>query len=80
MERNEIKQRLTGIFRDVFDDPGMEIQDAMTAADVEAWDSFNHIDLIVAVEGAFRIRFTTKEVHNLANVGEFLNLIQSKLG
>ena len=80
MERSEIEQRLTGIFREVFDDDAIELHDAMTAKDVEEWDSLNHINLIVAVERAFRVKFTTKEVSTLANVGEFITLIGGKLG
>lgn len=79
MERGQIAQRLTAIFRDVFDDESIEIRDDMTAKDVEEWDSLNHINLIVAVERGFRVKFTTKEVSNLANVGEFIALIDSKL-
>jgi len=80
MERGEIERQLTEIFREVFDDQSIVIRDDMTAADVKEWDSFNHINLVVAVERGFRIRFTTKEVNNLANVGEFVSLIASKLG
>ncbi len=80
MERREIEERLTGIFREVFDDESITLRDDLTAADVKDWDSFNHINLIVAVEGAFRIRFTTQEVNNMANVGEFIGLIARKLG
>jgi acyl carrier protein len=79
MSAPEIRGRLTDIFRDVFDDDSIEINDAMTAKDIEEWDSLNHINLIVAVEGAFKVKFTTKEVNNLANVGEFVALIASKL-
>ena len=79
MERREIERQLTEIFRDVFDDESIDIRDDMTAKDIEEWDSLNHINLIVAVERAFRVKFTTKEVSNLANVGEFIALIGSKL-
>ncbi len=74
----DIRAQLTDIFRDVFDDESIEIFDAMTAKDVEEWDSLNHINLIVAVERHFKVKFTTKEVSNLANVGEFIALIGSK--
>lgn len=80
MGRGEIEERLTGIFRDVFDDDSIALRDDMTAADVKDWDSLNHINLIVAVERAFHVRFTTQEVNNLANVGEFIALIVRKLG
>ena len=79
MEAAEIRERVNQIFREVFDDESIRIFDTMTAADVEEWDSLNHINLIVAVERSFKIKFTTKEVSNLANVGEFLGLIGSKL-
>ncbi len=79
MTDQEIRSRLNEIFHDVFDDESIQVTDAMTAKDVEEWDSLNHINLIVAVERSFRIKFTTKEVSNLANVGEFIALIASKL-
>ncbi len=75
----QIREQLTGIFRDVFDDDSIHIFDAMTAKDIEDWDSLNHINLIVAVEGSFKVKFTTKEVTNLANVGELVTLITQKL-
>jgi acyl carrier protein len=79
MNDAEIRARLASIFREVFDDESIALFDAMTAKDIEEWDSLNHINLIVAVEGSFKVKFTTKEVTNLANVGEFVALIASKL-
>ena len=74
-----IRTRLTAIFRDTFDDESIEIHDAMTAADVDEWDSLNHINLILAVERGFGVRFRTSEIGNLANVGEFIAVLKSKL-
>ena len=51
----------------------------MTAADIDDWDSLSHINLIVAVEKAFKVKFTTAQVQGLANVGEFAALVASKL-
>ncbi len=79
MNETQISERLTHIFREVFDDDSIEIFDAMTAKDIEDWDSLNHINLVVAVEGSFKVKFTTKEVNNLANVGEFIALIARTL-
>lgn len=79
MDDAEIKTRMTEIFRDVFDDDSIELRPEMTADDVEEWDSLNHINLIVAVEKSFGVKFTTQEVGNLANVGEFLALLKGKL-
>ena len=76
MTYSEINERLTAIFRNVFNAPALVIGDTMTASDVAGWDSLAHVDLIVAVEKAFRARFTTKEVKALANVGDFIRLIE----
>jgi acyl carrier protein len=77
--RTEIIEALTGIFREVFDNPSLILRDDLTAADVENWDSLNHIDLIVAVERKFKIKFTTREVTSLKNVGELADLSLKKL-
>ena len=76
----DIRSKLQEIFQDVFDDEEIELFDAMTAADVEDWDSLSHITLIHEIEAAFGIRFTTKEVLATKNVGEFIALIGSKIG
>jgi acyl carrier protein len=78
MDRNVIKLRLNAIFRDVFDDPSLKVNDAMMADDVEGWDSLSHINLIVAVEKEFKIRLTTAEVRGLNNVGDLMGLISKK--
>lgn len=77
--KSEIMETLTPIFREVFDDPSLVLRDDMTAADVEKWDSLNHIDLIVAVERKFKIKFVTREVASLKNVGELTELTYKKL-
>ena len=75
----EIKTRAQEVFRDVFDDDGLEIFDEMAAKDIEEWDSLKQVQLIVAAEQEFKITFKTAEVMDLQNVGEFIALIQSKL-
>jgi acyl carrier protein len=75
----EIRDRLTSVFRDVFDDPSIAIFDAMTAADVDGWDSLTHVTLIVAAEKAFKVKFSTRDIQSLQNVGGFLALIRKKL-
>lgn len=80
MQRAEVKQELQSVFRKVFDDDALEITDEMTAKDVAAWDSLNHINLVVAVEQRFKVTLTTKEVTSMKNVGEFISLILQKLG
>jgi acyl carrier protein len=80
MNAEAVKSRLTGIFQDIFDDPQLQISDSTTAADIEAWDSLTHIDLIVQVEKEFNIRLSTGEVRALRNVGDFVALIARKTG
>jgi acyl carrier protein len=72
--------RLTEIFRDVFDDDELEIARTTSAKDVENWDSLSHVTLIVQIEKAFGVRFTSAEVANLQNVGELIDLIERKAG
>ncbi|HEX9702387.1 MAG TPA: acyl carrier protein [Rhodospirillales bacterium] len=79
MTSTEIYEKLTVIFRDVFDDDGIAPTPEMTAADVREWDSLSHIRLIVAVEKALGIRFTSAEVAELKNVGQFAELINEKV-
>ena len=75
MNNDAIWSRLTDIFRDIFDDDDITLQPETTAADVEDWDSITHIQLLVAVEKAFNVRFNTGEVAKLENVGEMVDLI-----
>jgi acyl carrier protein len=78
-DNKEIDGQLTGIFRRLFDEPSLVLHDYMTAADVENWDSLNHVYLIVEVEKTFRIKFTLAEVQNLKNVGALIQLIAEKV-
>jgi acyl carrier protein len=79
MTHTEIHQKLTLVFQDVFDNPTLVISDSTTAKDVAGWDSIAHVNLIVAVEKAFGVTFTTKQVKLLANVGDFIELISARL-
>lgn len=78
MTKPEIIENLTAVFQRVFDDASLVIRDDMTAKDVEKWDSVSHIDMLCAVEDAFHIQCTTREVAVLKSVGELISLIESK--
>ena len=78
MDNREIVSRLTPIFRDVFNDNALVVTESLTAADVPTWDSLSNINMIVAVEKAFGVKFSIKDVRNLKNVGELLELIKRK--
>lgn len=78
MERSEIFKRLEEIFVDVFELDGIELTDTTSAEDIEEWDSLSHIQLIVAVEKAFGIKFTSREIMKWNNVGEMVDTIQQR--
>ncbi len=71
------------VFRDVFDDDELTLADEMTALDIDGWDSLMHINVIIAVEKTFNVKFATAEISGLKasgqNVGTFLDLVQSKI-
>ena len=71
----QIYAKLTEIFRDVFDDDCLQVTPELTAADLDEWDSLNHIRLVVSVERVFGLRFSAAQVGRLKNVGEFVALI-----
>jgi len=74
-----MKEKLQEIFRDIFDDEELVITEGMTAADIEDWDSLAQINLIIAIEKEFRIKFNLEEVSKLKNIGEMLDLIKFKV-
>ena len=80
MEREEIYERLNNVFRDVFDDESIVVNDSTTSNDIEDWDSLEHINLVVAVEQEFGIKFNMNEVTTMKNVGEMVDIIISRLG
>jgi acyl carrier protein len=80
MTEQQVRTKLTEVFRDIFEDDGLELRDTMTAADVEGWDSLSHVNMVVAVEKIFRTKFTTKEIGALANVGDLVTLVLRKVG
>lgn len=79
MTHEEIMEKVTAIFRDVFDDDALVITDSTNSSDIEDWDSLEHITLVVSMEKEFNLKFDLKEVNALANVGEMVDLIASKL-
>ena len=79
MESAEIYEQLTGVFRDVLNDESLRLTPELTAADVPQWNSVNHINIVVASETRFGIKFRTAELEQLRNVGQFVDLIDRKL-
>lgn len=79
MTRAEIFETLNEVFRDVFDDDSITVNDDTTAADIEDWDSLEHISLVVAVEKAFNVKFKMADVIAFKNVGEMASAIEREL-
>ena len=80
MTEQEILETLTTVFRDVFDDDSIALRPGTTADDIEGWDSQAHVTLVVATEMRFGIKFRTGELEGLHDVGDFVRLIQARIG
>ena len=74
----QIYARLVEIFQDVFDDDSIAVSAELSAKDVDGWDSLTHIRLILTVERAFAVKFTTSEIGKLENVGDLVALIKAR--
>ena len=79
MNETQILQALNEIYIDVLDNEDILLRPETVAADIEEWDSLNHIQLIVAVEKHFGLRFQTSEVQQFKNVGEICDAILNKM-
>lgn len=75
----ETQEKLTRIFREVFDDEDINITPGTTANDVAGWDSLSHVNLIVTIETEFGIKFSQKELLTFRNVGDLLDSIRGKI-
>jgi acyl carrier protein len=75
----DINERLTKVFRKVFDDESIVLSPELTANDVDGWDSLSHINLLIAIELEFGIEFKQNEIQSFANVGELMQSIDKKL-
>jgi len=80
---SDVRQVLQDVFRSVFDDESIVLLDGMSAADFEDWDSLQHINLVIAVEKALQIRFSTSEIARLKQpgqtIGTFIQLLDQKV-
>ncbi|MDR1330445.1 MAG: acyl carrier protein [Oscillospiraceae bacterium] len=78
MTKEQVYAAVNEVFRDVFDDDSIEVNDATTADDIEDWDSLEHINLILALEVRFGFKFTMGEVTGMKNVGEAVDMIMQR--
>jgi acyl carrier protein len=75
----EIYAKLKDVFSDVFDDEEIQLSPTLTAKDIDGWDSLTHIRLMLTIEKAFKVKFSTSEIGNLKNVGDLVALIQARM-
>ncbi len=75
----DIYEQLTPVFRDVFDNDDIELTTALTADQVEGWDSLGHVRLMIAIEKALKITLSTTEITGLDNVGQLVQIVETKL-
>lgn len=79
MEENSVNMKLEKIFRNVFDNETIQIKREMTANDLDEWNSLNHMLLVSEIENVFSIKFRLKELNQMKNVGDMIDMIISKL-
>ena len=79
MTKNGVLVKLTNIFREIFNDREIVRNSKMTAQDIDNWDSLTHMLLISKIEEEFEIKFKLKELNNLNNVGNLVEIINEKI-
>lgn len=79
MEQSVIFEKLTAIFRNIFNDKTIEVSRELTADKVANWDSLTHMLMIGEVENTFSVKFKLRELGKLDNVGQLVDLIKAKL-
>lgn len=79
MDEEQIYARLEGVFQDVFDEDSIKVTPELSAKDVDGWDSLSHIRLILTVEKAFKVKFSTSEIGRLEKVGDLVALIKARI-
>ncbi|MBC8530726.1 acyl carrier protein [Gehongia tenuis] len=80
MTKEAIYEELNEVFRDVFDDDSITVGNDTTSSDIEDWDSLEHINLVVAIEERFGMKFKMAEVTGMKNVGEMVDIIKERCG
>ena len=80
MNRRDVFEMLNTIFRNNFDDEGIILNEETSSADIESWNSLEQINLIVAMQDEFKIKFNIDEVNAMNDVGKIVDFILEKIG
>jgi acyl carrier protein len=75
----DLLKQLDAIFIDVLDNPAISLTEQTTAMDIEEWDSLSHIQLVVAIERHFKVRFNSSEIQSWKNIGDMIRSINNKI-
>ena len=78
MDQDQILQQINNVFIDILENDDIKLTRATTAKDIDEWDSLNHIQLVVAIEKKFKVKFTTGEIYKWNNVGDMVDSILAK--
>ncbi len=78
LERKDVLSKINDIFIEVLDEDDISIDDSTSAKDIEGWDSLTHIQLVVAIENAFKIKFSSLEIQSWESVGEMIDCMEGK--
>ncbi len=77
MTRDQLLNDINSIFRTIFNDDAVVITERSSAKDIDEWDSLNNIQIVIAVEKRFKVRFKAAEIRGWKNVGEMCDSIES---
>jgi acyl carrier protein len=72
-------EKLTDIFRTLFNNPDLILSEGLVATDVPGWDSFNHVNLMITIEQEFGVKFTNEEVAKMQNIDDLKKVLEGKL-
>lgn len=80
MTREQVYAKLLPVFKDVFDDCSIKIDDSTTSKDIMGWDSLMHIQLIAAIQDEFQVELSIEDAVNMKNVGEMVDTLIKQVG
>jgi acyl carrier protein len=73
------KDGVLKVFREAFANPELELTPAMVTGDIRGWDSFKNVEILLACEAEFEIRFRSKEIDRIRSIGDLMDICQDKL-
>jgi acyl carrier protein len=79
MNQKTVRDRLRDVFADSLNDPSFQMELGLKKGDVEGWDSFAHINLMLGIEAEFGVEFDSDEIASLLSVGQILAALNRRL-